>query len=82
MQRQSLLEELEGLKEKKAELDRMRVELEKKEELSRLQEEHMRKMADQLESHKCALQAMQEQCDKMADEKARRLSSWIMGRMG
>ncbi|KAL5460406.1 hypothetical protein EMCRGX_G033852 [Ephydatia muelleri] len=72
VQRQSLLEELEGLKEKKAELDRMRVELEKKEELSRLQEEHMRKMADQLESHKRALQAMQEQCDKMAEEKARR----------
>ena len=82
MQRQSLLEELEGLKEKKAELDRMRVELEKKEELSRLQEEHMRKMADQLESHKRALQAMQEQCDKMAEEKARRLGSGIMGRMG
>ena len=50
----------------------MRAELEKKEELGRLQEEHVRKMAEQLESHKCALQALQQQCDKMAEEKARR----------
>lgn len=60
------------MKEKKAELDRTRTELEKRGELGRLQEEHTRKMADQLESHKHALQAMQEQSDKLAEEKARR----------
>ena len=56
---------MEGLKGKK-------VELEKKEELGRLQEVHVRKMVEQLESHKSALQAMQQQCEKMAEEKARR----------